>query len=99
MRDKQPERTSLLSIWTLACVAAAMLATSLWIALGPVEEFTLRAALGAAMGGYAGLMTGLHAVGRIMRRLDEDRALRYPVPAGLEQAVEFDDEADSDARG
>jgi hypothetical protein len=73
-RDKQAERTapeipSVLSIWTLAVLAGALLATSVWIALGPVEEFTLRAALGAGMGAYAGLMTGLHAVGRIHRRL------------------------------
>lgn len=79
-RDKQAERTavevpSALSIWTLACAAGALLATSVWIALGPVEEFTLRAALGAGMGAYAGLMTALHAVGRILRRLAAEQPL------------------------
>ena len=76
-RDKEAERTavevpSALSIWTLACVAGALLATSVWIALGPVEEFTLRAALGAGMGAYAGLMTALDVVARIQRRLAEE---------------------------
>jgi hypothetical protein len=47
-----------------------MLATSAWIALGPIEEYSLRTALGALLGAYAGLMTGIHAVNRIMRRLE-----------------------------
>lgn len=73
--DKQTETTpdevpSVLSIWVLAVLAGAMLATSAWIALGPVEEYNLRTALGALLGAYAGLMTAVHTVQRIVRRLE-----------------------------
>lgn len=64
------EVPSVLSIWAMACVTGAMLATSVWIALGPVAEYNLRTALGALLGFYAGMMTGVHTIQRISRRLE-----------------------------
>jgi hypothetical protein len=90
---KQAERTSLLSIWALAVLAGALLTTSFWIALGPVEEYNLRTALGAGMGAYAGLMTGLQAVARAQQRLGSFQVVGRHRAAPL---AEHDDEVDSD---